>query len=153
MAQRPVTAQQIPLETTASRALFEGQADAWILGLSSSERPPRGLAGALDWHLKGWISQSLKQGIFEGQAGECAYLPHVHQGRTLHLLFVGLGGEKGRRKRALPTASLTVLKQNLKALGRAGWGISTSDLGEEAIEPLSLCIGQAFKGGQLWISP
>ena len=153
MAQRPVTAQQTQLETSAARALFEGQADAWILGLASTERPPRGLAGTLDWHLRGWISQSLRQGIFEGLAGECAYVPHVHQGRTLHLLLVGLGDSHGKRKRALPPASLTALKQNLKALGRASWGISVADLGEDSVEPLSHCIGEAFKGGQLWISP
>ena len=150
MAKSSAIANQIQIETSATRALFEGQADAWIVGLSSHERPPRGLAGQLDWHLRGWISASIKSGIFEGNAGECAYLPHVHQGRAIHLLLVGLGA--GKRKGHLPATSLAALRQNIKTLGRASWGVSTADVGADAIEPLSQQIGQSFKGGTLWIS-
>ena len=150
MAKQSAIANQIQIETSASRALFEGQCDAWIVGLSSHERPPRGLAGVLDWHLRGWISHSIKSGIFEGSAGECAYLPHIHQGRPIHLLLVGLGS--GKRKGTLPATSLTALKQNLKNLGRTSWGISVLDLGTDSVEPISHHMGQTLKGSTLWIS-
>lgn len=155
--------QILQLEVPAVRALFEGQADAWIVGLASDEKPPRGLAGQLDWHFGGWVSECLRKGVFKGAPGECAYLPYVHQGRTLHLLFAGMGPSQSRKERSLPAQTLQSLQDNLRALGRAKWGISISDLGEKASGPILQALTQDqgrhsrqtrhSMESRLWISP
>jgi hypothetical protein len=139
------------IEIPPTRALFEGVADAWILGLSSSERPSRGVAGILDWHFKGLISRSLEAGIVSGAPGECGYLPITHQGRTLHLLLVGMGSTA--RTRTLPASTLEALEKNLETLGRSAWGVSLQDLGEETVRRIGKSLGSSQTEARLWISP
>jgi Cytosol aminopeptidase family, N-terminal domain len=43
--------------------------------LASDERPPRGLAGLLDWRLSGRISALLARGFATGEPGEVLLLP------------------------------------------------------------------------------
>lgn len=150
MAKTGPIATLIPLEMPPARALFEGVADAWILSLSALDRPPRGLAGILDWHLHGWISRSIQNGIFSGDEGECAYLPAQHQGRTLHLLLTGRGSTISSQR--LSPSTLKVLQKNLLSLGRSSWGVSAQDLGEENIHRISQWLGQSFAEARLWTS-
>jgi hypothetical protein len=159
MAKPSVTTTHVQLDIPPVRALFEGSTDAWIIGLSSTERPPRGLAGLLDWHLHGWISRSIESGFLSGSAGECAYLPtplSTPEGfRTLHLLFIGMG--PSGRERSMPEVSQQALEKNLKSLGRKAWGASLSDLGDlpgqDAIKKISRALAAQSEEATLWISP
>jgi hypothetical protein len=151
MAKSGSTAESVMIELPPERALFEGVADAWICALSASERPSRGLAGMLDWLLKGQISRALAAGIFSGAPGECAYLPVSHQGKTLHLLLAGMGSTS--RTRTLPASTLDALESNLEKLGRNAWGVSQQDLGEESIRRISRALAAGQSEARLWISP
>jgi hypothetical protein len=150
MAKTSPIANLVPLEMPPTRALFEGVADAWILSLSALDRPPRGLAGVFDWHLQGWISRSIQNGIFSGDEGECAYLPARHQGRTLHLLLAGRGSTISSQR--LSPMTLKALQKNLISLGRNSWGASTQDLGEDNIHRIAQWLGQSFAEARVWTS-
>ena len=133
------------------RVLTEGQVDSCVVLLSESERPPRGCAGVLDWHLKGAISDGLRQGIFSGKVGECAYFPWNFHGRVLHLLFLGIGKNASSQNRTSVSAlHLASLDKNFKSLRREKWVISGSEFSATIAEKLSRLLPE---GGQLWIAP
>jgi hypothetical protein len=115
------------------QALFEGRVQGLVAVLGSHERPPRGLAGLLDWRFQGVISRAIARGFLTGEAGECAYLPVTRAGTTYHLLLVGSGASRA----AVPAESLKALKKNLASLKLARMGISRADWGSAADESLA----------------
>ena len=140
------TESDLPLD----RLLTEGQASGCIVLLSSSELPPLGWAGMMDWRTRGAISHALRAGIFTGESGECSYLPWSIHDRTLHILLVGVGkcAPSGLRG-ALPATALSALEKNLKKLSGIQWVVSRSEFPEKTWSPLSSAIPE---GGALWIT-
>jgi len=132
------------------RALFEGQLQGLVMTLYSNEKPPRGLAGMMDWHFHGLISDSIKNGRIIGKPGECVYFPVTRNGSTFHLFLLGSGqvAKNGERK-PVPAESLEVLQKNLISLKLEKIGISKSDFGNLTTEPLN----KQLKGISLWITP
>ncbi len=137
-------------DLSLDRLLTEGQASGCVVTLSSSERPPLGWAGMIDWRTRGAISHSIRAGIFSGEAGECSYLPWSFHDRTLHILLVGVGkSTKPGLRGALPSTTLSVLEKNLKKLSGIQWAVSRSEFPEKTWSVLSSAIPE---GGALWIT-
>jgi hypothetical protein len=127
-------------------SLFSPDIEGWIVTFHENERPLLGLAGRLDWHFHGAISQYLKAGAISGKRGECAYIPVAFPllpERTYHLFLVGIGSGSDSADAANLGASVQKLAKNLKSLGLKKLGISRSDFGDFA--PL--------KELPLWITP
>lgn len=63
----------------------------FVCSLYEDQRPLKGVAGALDWRLRGFLSRFLMNGSIKGERGEVVYVPVQHHGSTRHLLLLGLG--------------------------------------------------------------
>ena len=132
------------------RLLTEGEATGCIVTLSSSDRPPRGWAGMMDWRTQGALSHSLRSGIFTGQAGECGYFPWNFHGSIRHILLLGIGPSESLSTRATPpSSSLAILEKNLKKLPGIRWALSRSEFSEKTWSAISRAIPE---GGGLWIT-
>lgn len=131
------------LEMEGTQALFEGKLQGLVASLYMNERPLQGLAGLIDWHFHGRVSEYIRRGLMTGEAGECAYVPLEKGGKTYHLFFVGAGvsDDPGARNE-LPTESLAAIKNNLKTLKIEKIGISKHDFGAASEDYLS----KKFKG-------
>jgi hypothetical protein len=132
------------------RLLTEGEASGCVVTLSSSERPPLGWAGMIDWRTRGAISHSIRAGIFSGETGECSYFPWSFHGRTLHILLLGIGktslpGVRG----VVPATALSALEKNLKKLSGIQWALSRSEFPQKTWDSLA---GSIPEGGGLWIT-
>lgn len=136
----------IPLE----RALFENQVQGIAVAFYENERPPQGLAGIMDWYVRGAISRCVQKGAISGKVGECTYFPFSRNGATFHLILAGAGASPnpGERK-ALPSETIHTLTQNLSSLGLNKVGISKEDFGGVSSDTLF----RSLKGVPLWIAP
>jgi hypothetical protein len=76
------------------RRLDETDAELVACGVFQDERPFRGLAGLLDWRLRGKLSRLARQGFVVGALGEAVLLPVRPRVTADKLLLVGLG-ERG----------------------------------------------------------
>jgi hypothetical protein len=133
------------------RALFEGTLDALAVACYQNERPPRGLAGILDWYFQGQISAFLASGSLSGRVGECTYLPVQRHGQTFHVLLAGAGSSAPLGKRhTLAPQTLQALKRNLVSLGFKTVGISLADFGTPSVQSL---LKPQMKGVSVWITP
>lgn len=67
------------------------EADLLVAPLRSGDRPPRGVAGFMDWHLCGFLSRLILDGRLSGALGETTLV--ASQGRLLapRLLLLGCG--------------------------------------------------------------
>jgi hypothetical protein len=67
------------------------EADLLVAPLRSGDRPPRGIAGFMDWHLCGFLSRLILDGRLSGASGETTLI--ASQGRLLapRLLLLGCG--------------------------------------------------------------
>ncbi len=123
--------------TSAEQLLFQGEVDGLILSCFENERPLQGLAGKIDWQLRGQLSQFLRAGAISGKVGECCYVPVQWHDRILHLFLAGGGPMNSPDERpALPTESWERLKKNLSSLKLGPLAASKADLG--GIEPAAL---------------
>lgn len=61
--------------TPELRRLDQAATEVLVATLQEDERPPRGLAGLLDWRLAGRISRVMHQGFARGRFGEVLLLP------------------------------------------------------------------------------
>jgi hypothetical protein len=70
------------------------EADLLVAPLRLGDRPPRGVAGFMDWHLCGYLSRLILDGRLSGEAGETTLV--ASQGRMLapRLLILGCGGRE-----------------------------------------------------------
>ena len=68
------------------------EADVIACGIWSSDRPPHGLAGLLDWRLCGGLSQLLYKRSFLGEGGELLLYASESKPPPFHrILFLGIG--------------------------------------------------------------
>lgn len=110
--------------------LFNGEVEGLILSCFENERPLQGLAGRLDWRLRGMLSQFIRAGSITGKAGECCYVPVQWHDRTFHLFLAGGGHlEEGAPRPELPAASWEKLRTNLTQLKMGRLAASQTDLG------------------------
>lgn len=146
------------IELAPEQALFSSTdpLDGFVATFHTNERPLQGLAGVLDWHFHGAISNYLRAGAMSGEAGECAYLPlslpvkdaEGKPGRLFHIILAGAGASSAPGKRQeLDSKTYTTLSKNIQSLKIARLGISQSDFGNASRESLA----QHFKEVPLWI--
>jgi hypothetical protein len=69
----------------------EAEGELVICSIFEDQRPIKGVAGGLDWRLRGLISEFVKRGRIAGSRDEMVYLPIRHQNGIRHLMIVGLG--------------------------------------------------------------
>jgi len=72
-------------------ALDQIQAEALVVCLFEDERPPRGLAGLLDWRLCGRLSDLLIEQRVSGAAGEAVLFPSYGRLPFARVCAFGLG--------------------------------------------------------------
>jgi hypothetical protein len=149
------------IELAPEQALFgspgsHGALDGFVATFHTNERPLQGLAGILDWHFHGAISNFLRAGAMSGEVGECAYLPlslpvkdaHGKPGRVFHIILAGAGASASPGKRQeLDDKTYTALKKNILSLKIERLGVSRSDFGNATREFLA----KHFKEVPLWI--
>ena len=123
------------LDLEADRALFESQIEIIVAAIYENERPLAGLSGLLDWRFQGAISKCIRSGAISGEAGECAYIPVVKNGKTFRILLTGAGKSPRPGDRSIPPVeSLRALTKNLAGLKLSSIGISRRDFGNPSEE-------------------
>jgi hypothetical protein len=65
--------------------------DALVAAIFSDDRPPRGLAGLIDWRTDGSISRMAAKGRITGDNGECVLFAAKDRTACGFILFYGLG--------------------------------------------------------------
>ncbi len=76
-------------------------ADLIVAGIYRDERPPKGLAGQLDWFIYGHLSELLISGRLRGEQGECALIATGGKIGTPRYMVVGLGNREELNAAAL----------------------------------------------------
>ncbi len=76
-------------------------ADLIVAGIYRDERPPKGLAGQLDWFIYGHLSELLISGRLRGERGECALIATQGKIGTPRYMVVGLGNRGEMNQAAL----------------------------------------------------
>lgn len=100
-----------------------------ICSIYEDQRPLKGVAGRLDWRLRGFLSKFVMQGRIQGKHKEFVYIPIKHQGRIRHLMVVGLGAAAADAGDADLLEDLAKTVGNLHfqsvALSRSSFGFAT----------------------------
>ncbi|MEK6704492.1 MAG: hypothetical protein AABZ06_01760 [Bdellovibrionota bacterium] len=118
------------LEKDADLALFSGEIQLLVAALYRNERPLYGLAGLLDWRFRGLISDYIRSGFFSGEAGECIYLPLIHNDLFYHIMLLGVGDTDRPGTRKMVTQHpLQILHKNLVSLRNSRVAVSRTDFG------------------------
>ena len=90
----------------------------FVCSIYEDLRPLKGVAGALDWRLKGFLSRFVLGGRITGARNEFVYVPVRYREAMRHLLLVGLGSsteeETGAKAAAGLLAQLARTVANLK---------------------------------------
>jgi hypothetical protein len=73
------------------RKLDDAGSEVLACGLFADERPPRGLAGLIDWRLAGQLSSLMMDGFVTGLPGEVVMIPLRPKLRFDKGLMFGLG--------------------------------------------------------------
>lgn len=73
------------------RRLDQLQSEALVVSVFADERPPRGLAGLVDWRLCGLVSQLLIRGRIGGETGEATLIPPRPRLPFDKLFLIGAG--------------------------------------------------------------
>jgi len=97
------------------RALDLVTADIVVGALCEDERPPRGLAGLVDWRLGGRLSVECQRGFLTGVRGEKFLLPARPRLPFEKALIVGLGRRESVDEDTLK-ASLELVLDTLESL-------------------------------------
>jgi hypothetical protein len=121
----------------------ESDGELVICSIFEDQRPIKGVAGGLDWRLRGLISEFIKKGRIAGSRDELVYLPIRHQHGMRHLLVVGLGELHGHEGQ--PRDEAPLLERMARAAGRMNFrrvalSLSSFPFGDEQK------IRRAFKG-------
>jgi len=90
--------------------------DALVAMLFSDDRPPRGLAGLIDWRTDGMISRMSAKGRITGDFEECVLFATKERTSCGFILFIGLGRRRELTNDRLHKAGNFMLKK-LKAAG------------------------------------
>ena len=73
------------------KSLDELHCDLLVTTLFESERPPRGIAGLIDWRLNSFISKKIVDSVIHGKFGEHVLVPLHNRLPARRLLLLGLG--------------------------------------------------------------
>lgn len=68
------------------------KADILVAGITTDLRPPRGLAGKVDWYMGGFLSRQILGGMLDGRPGVMTLIAIQEKLLTPRLLLVGVGG-------------------------------------------------------------
>jgi hypothetical protein len=82
--------------------------DALVAAIFSDDRPPRGLAGLIDWRTDGTISRMAAQGRVTGEFDECVLFATNNRTACGFILFYGLGAKRELTAERLRRASASV---------------------------------------------
>jgi hypothetical protein len=99
------------------KKLDQSSAEVLVAGVMQDERPPRGLAGLVDWRLCGQLSRLIKSGFFTADLGQTMILRSKPALSVDKALFIGCGVRADFDERAflsVVTKIMSVL-QGLKA--------------------------------------
>jgi hypothetical protein len=96
-------------------ALDEVCDDAMVALICADDRPPRGLAGLIDWRTDGTISRMTAGGKIGGEYGECVLFSTNNRVSCGFILFFGLGRRKDLTIERLRGAGAMVGGKLLKA--------------------------------------
>jgi hypothetical protein len=99
------------------KKLDQASAEVLVAAVMQDERPPRGVAGLVDWRLCGQLSRLIKSGFFNGELGEMLILPSKPALPFDKVLLVGCGAREQFDERAYVAAVTKVISalQDLKA--------------------------------------
>jgi len=103
------------------------------------ERPLQGFAGFADWRLCGAISRAIRNGLFDGHAGEALLLPSGGRIAPVRVFCFGLA-----QVPLAPDAFLNAARTGCEAVARAG-----SEAFATAMPPLAG--GDAALAARLWL--
>jgi hypothetical protein len=67
------------------------KADILVAGITTDLRPPRGLAGKVDWYMGGFLSRQILGGKLDGRPGVMTMIAIQGKLLTPRLLLVGVG--------------------------------------------------------------
>ena len=102
----------IELVPATLRALDDHESDVLVLTAFSDERPLAGLAGLVDWRLKGCLSEWLLSGFATGRVNERVLYPTRGRLNQRFVLMMGLGARaqhRSDRARAAAIAATTIV--------------------------------------------
>jgi hypothetical protein len=99
------------------KKLDQASAEVLVAAVMQDERPPRGVAGMVDWRLCGQLSRLIKSGFFNAEFGETLILPSKPALPFDKVLFIGCGLRADFDERAYLAALTKVISvlQGLKA--------------------------------------
>lgn len=96
-------------------ALDQLGSEILVTGIAEGERPPRGVAGLVDWRLAGRLSRLVKSGFVSGRLGEVLMLSGKPKLPFDKVIFVGLG-RREEFERAVFQALVERLLETLEGL-------------------------------------
>jgi len=101
----------------ALRRLDLAATEVLVACITENERPPRGLAGLLDWRFNGRISNLLLEGFATGKLGETLLIPGKPRLPFDKIILFGLGDTEGFGDRAFRMVTERILStlEGLKA--------------------------------------
>jgi hypothetical protein len=99
------------------KKLDQASAEVLVAAVMQDERPPRGVAGLVDWRLCGQLSRLIKSGFFTGELGELLILPSKPALPFDKALFIGCGLRADFDERAYLAAVAKIISvlKDLKA--------------------------------------
>lgn len=113
------------LTVAAAEEAFLGAGESpsrvFVCSIYEDQRPLKGIAGALDWRLKGFLSRFVLGGRISGTRNEFVYVPVRHREAMRHLLLVGLGSSSDSQS-ASPKEHGELLSQLAKTISNLKFG-------------------------------
>ena len=123
--------------------------DAMVALIYSDEKPPRGLAGLIDWRTDGTISRMSAGGKITGEFAECVLFSTNNRTSCGFILFFGLGRKRELTLERLRNAGAIVGAKLGKAnVKRFALGMPTAE--EDRIpwsEALAIFLGAIAEAG------
>ena len=119
----------VDLVPATLRSLDDQPADVLVLTAFADERPLSGLAGLVDWRLRGALSEWLISGFATGQANERVLYPT--RGRLIQrfVLLMGLGNRTQHRadraRAAAAAATAAVARLGFDSMVCGSFGLET----------------------------
>ena len=111
------------------RALDNHTSDVLVLTAFADERPLAGLAGLVDWRLRGALSEWLLSGFATGQVNERVLYPTRGRLSQRFVLMMGLGARaqhRSDRARAAAVAATTIVTNlGLESMTAGSFGLET----------------------------
>ena len=74
-----------------TRSLDELETDVLVTTLFSTDRPPQGIGGLIDWRLNGFVSKRILDGTVSGKPYETVLIPLHRRLPARRLILLGTG--------------------------------------------------------------